>query len=71
MLYLFGRNQYTFACVGLNVKEKDFPSRHEANQYMFNLIGKHGLRVEKVYDDKHHKTYVCNNGIRFFIQRAN
>ena len=68
---LFNGRHYTFACSGIKgVKEREFASRHQANQYMYDLLAKYRLKVVKVYDDKHHKTYICNNDVRFYIQRA-
>lgn len=67
---LLGRRFYTFACEGLKVKERDFASRQEANKYMYNLMSKYSLKLKEVYNDKHHKTYICDNGIKFYIQRA-
>lgn len=67
---LLGKNYYTFACEGLKVKEQDFATRQEANKYMYKLMSKHGLRIKEVYNDKHHKTYICDNDIKFYIQRA-
>lgn len=67
---MLAKNYYTFACDGLKVKEQDFASRHQANKYMYDIMAKHNLRIVEVYNDKHHKTYVCNNNIKFFIQRA-
>jgi len=62
---------YTFSCTGLKgVKERTFASRDSANKYMYGLLAKYGLKVVKVYDDKHYKTYICNNDITFYIQRA-
>jgi hypothetical protein len=68
---VFSGQHYTFACTGLKgVKERTFASRDSANKYMYSLLAKYGLKVVKVYNDKHHKTYICNNDITFYIQRA-
>lgn len=48
---------------------KTFTSRDAANDAMYRLIGKYGLKITKVYDDKHSKTYVCNDGVKFYINR--
>lgn len=60
---------YSFAATGLGVGDMVFSSRQEANRHMYDLCDKFGLRVSKVYDDKHDKTYVCDNGVCFYIQR--
>ena len=67
---MLAKRYYTFACDGIKVQEKDFGSRQEANKYMYRVMARHGLKIVEVYNDKHHKTYVCNNNIKFFIQRA-
>lgn len=61
---------YTLATIGLK-KEimKTFPTRQEANAYMFKLIEKYSLHIEKTYNDNHDKTYCCNNNVKFYIQR--
>lgn len=63
---------YTLASTGLGHRNvsKIFSSRQEANEYMYSLVSKYGLQCEEVYDDHHDKTYLYNNGIRFYIQRA-
>lgn len=51
------------------IKSKEFLSREAANQEMYRLVGKYDLSIEKVYDDKHYKTYICNNNVKFYITR--
>lgn len=48
---------------------KTFNSRNAANDAMYRLIGKYGLKITKIYDDKHSKTYICNDGVKFYINR--
>lgn len=61
---------YSLVTTGLKKnKGKMFTSRQLANEYMYNLCGKYKLNIVEVYDDKHDKTYICDNNIRFFIQR--
>lgn len=65
------RRTYTLATLGLKkAYDRTFSSREEANDFMYHLINKYGLRIVEIYDDKHAKTYKCENGERFFIQRA-
>jgi len=62
---------YTFACTGLkHVHEQEFNTRDQANEYMYKMCKKYGLIIEKTYDDNHDKTYICNNNVRFYIQRV-
>ena len=37
---------------------------------MYKIMAKYHLTLQKVFDDNHDKTYVCDNGVRFYIQRA-
>lgn len=66
----FSQHRYSFASTGLGVKDKEFSTRQAAEEYMYSICDKRGLSIEKVYDDKHDKTYICANGVRFYIQRA-
>lgn len=73
-MFMFGNSpyghRYSLAATGLKIKKNlEFASRHQANEYMYKLVGKHGLKLEKMYDDKHFKTYIYNNGIRFYVNR--
>ena len=52
------------------MKSKVFSTREEANQMMYKIMAKYHLTLQKVFDDHHDKTYVCDNGVRFYIQRA-
>jgi hypothetical protein len=61
---------YTFAVTGIKERELDFQTRQKANEHMYKIMKKHGLSIVKVYNDKHYKTYVCNNEVRFYIQRV-
>lgn len=71
-MFLFNsqNHYYTFAATGIKVREKTFASRWQANDHMYKLMEKFGLKIEKVWDDKHYKTYLCNDGVRFYIHRV-
>ena len=69
---LFQPHRYTFAVTGLKRcrrYDKTFATRDEANLYMYKVINKLNLRINECYDDKHNKTYLCTNGVRFYINR--
>ena len=68
--YGFPEHSYTLNATGIKMKERVFSNRYDANKAMYNFMGKHNLCLEKVYDDKHCKTYVCNNGVRFYVCRT-
>lgn len=63
-------HSYSLAVTGLKMKNKVFSTREEANQMMYKIMAKYHLTLQKVFDDNHDKTYVCDNGVRFYIQRA-
>lgn len=67
-----GSHTYSLAVLGLNKKviSKTFTSRHEADSYRHALAARHGLVLEKVWDDHHDKTYHYSDGVTFYIQRA-
>lgn len=62
-------HRYSFAATGLRMKSKEFDSRDEAKEQMYKVLSKNHLTILKIYDDKHDKTYVCNNGVKFYINR--
>ena len=68
--FLTNSHSYSLAATGLKVKSKIFSTREEANQMMYKIMAKHHLTLQKVFDDHHDKTYVCDNGVRFYIQRT-
>jgi hypothetical protein len=65
----YGGHSYSFVATGLKTNERVFASRQAANDHMYELCDKLGLHICDVYDDKHDKTYICDNGVRFYIQR--
>ena len=52
------------------LKSRYFASRQDANIYMYKLCNKYNLHIDKIYDDKHNKTYICSNNCKFYIQRV-
>ena len=65
----WGKHLYSLAATGIKFKDKEYTSRKSAEHDMYAFMNKHGLRIEKVYDDNHFKTYICQNNIRFYINR--
>ena len=68
-MYEFTKHTYTLAVEGLKVKDGYFASRQAANNEMYKIIGKYGLQLREVWDDKHFKTYIFENGVRIHINR--
>lgn len=64
-------HQYTLVLLSTRKTiSKIFNSREAANAAMYKLIGKYRLSLRKIYDDNHDKTYICNNGVEFHINRV-
>lgn len=61
---------YTLASTDKKVKERLYTSRQEARNDMYKYIDKKGLQVVKKYNDLHFKTYICNDGTYFYINRV-
>ena len=61
---------YTFAATGIKMRVREFMNRESAKNAMYKFMARHNLSLQEVYDDNHDKTYVCTNGVRFYIQRA-
>lgn len=66
-----GNHTYSLVLIGTGkTVSKTFSSRYAANQAMYKLMGKHHLTLEEVYNDNHDKTYICNKGAEFHINRV-
>ena len=65
----YPKHYYTVAAENLNIKATTFTSREAANNYMYKVMGKYGLHLDHVYDDRHYKTYIFDNGVRIHINR--
>lgn len=60
---------YSVDSVGCNIKSRTFSSRQLAKNYMYDYIDRKGIRIREKWHDGHYVTYVCDNGIKFFISR--
>ena len=61
---------YSLGATGIKIRRNEgFISRVAAEHAMHLLMAKYGLHIENVYEDKHFKTYLCNNDVRFYINR--
>ena len=65
----FSNHRYSLAATGIHFRDREFGSRQIAEREMYEFINKKGLHIVEVWDDHHYKTYLCNNGIRFYINR--
>ena len=65
-----GSHSYSFAATGISsIRSRSFVSRDAATRHMYAVMKKYNLQIKEIWNDNHHKTYLCNNGIRFYIQR--
>lgn len=63
---------YTLASTGLDTnKVLTFITRNEAMDYMYKLCRRYDLVIEEIWNDNHDRTYNCNDGVSFYIQRCN
>lgn len=60
---------YTVAAVGCKLKSGTFSSRKLARDYMYKYLDRNGIQVKEKWHDGHFVTYVCENGIKVFINR--
>ena len=61
---------YSLCSYGGSIKVNEtYPTRHEAESAMYKLCNRNGLAIDKVYNDKHDKTYFTNKGTEFHINR--
>ena len=50
---------------------KNFSSREEANKYMEKILYDRRYQVDRIVcKDKHEYEYICENGVRFHINRV-
>ena len=65
----WGKHVYTLAATGIKFKSREYASRQSAEHDIYEYIDNHGLKIQEVYDDKHFKTYICQDNVRFYINR--
>ena len=65
----YSKHRYSLAATGLKTRDYEFSTRQAAEKTMYDIMKKNGLHIEEVWDDHHFKTYLCNNGVRFYINR--
>lgn len=62
-------HEYSVAAVGVKFKDATFDSRAAAKSYLGHYLNKKGIIVKEKWRDGHYVTYVCDNGVKFFISR--
>ena len=60
---------YTTGSTNKKFKDGIYQTRQHARNDMYEFIDKNGLKVVQKYDDKHFKTYICDDGSYFYINR--
>lgn len=66
----FNEHLYTLAATGLKKVDYVFGTRQAAVKKMYEIIAQKHLAIKEIYDDHHFKTYVCEDGIKFYINRV-
>lgn len=69
MFSIYEVPHYTLGASGIKFSEKVFNTRSDAKEYMFKYMDKKGINVITQYKDNHYRTYKCNDGINFYINR--
>jgi hypothetical protein len=67
--FYFSEHLYTLGATGIKFNGGVFATRQAARSSMYKYIDKHHLHIVEKYDDNHFKTYVCDNGVKFYINR--
>lgn len=67
--FYFSEHLYTLGATGVKFRGGVYTTRQAARRAMYNYIDKHHLHVVEKWDDNHYKTYLCENGVRFYINR--
>lgn len=70
--YGLGGNGHSYSLVAINTPrkvDKVYGSRQLAKDEMYHICDRYGLRIVKVYDDKHDKSYFTDGGVEFHINR--
>ena len=63
-------HQYSLAVVNAPFKvDRVYGSRQMAKDEMYRICDRYNLRIVKVYDDKHDKSYFTDEGAEFHINR--
>lgn len=62
-------HMYTLAASGIKFRSKSFQSREAAKRSMYEFIDRKGLKIKDKWVDGHYRTYVCEDGVKFYINR--
>lgn len=65
-----GGHLYSVTAYGVKFRNATFGSRNEAKIYLGEYLDRKDIQVKEKWRDGHCTTYVCDNGIKFFISRA-
>lgn len=65
----FGGHTYSLTASGIKFHDRVYGNRDAAKRDMYEYMSRKGLALQDVYDDNHYKTYICTNGVRFYINR--
>lgn len=68
-----GNKSYSYSLCSVGGPKKvyeTFSTRENAKKRMYDICAKYGMQINKIYDDKHDKTYFTDKGSEFHINRV-
>ena len=75
IMYPFGSftsgnsHTYSVSAVGVKFRNANFNSREAAKDYLGHYLNRKRINVKEKWRDGHYVTYVCDNNVKFFINR--
>lgn len=61
---------YHCSAYGVKYRQKSYNTEEKAKYKVYKAINKKGLTLKEIYKDEKTTTFVCGNGVRFFIQKT-
>lgn len=69
VLPFMNKHIYIFAVEGMKKHSMEFGTRQSARRYMYHLMKKYNLHTVEKIEEKHIETFICNDGVSFYISR--
>ncbi len=64
------KTYYHCSAYGTKYKQKSYNTEEKAKYKIYKAVNKNGLIVKEIYKDELTTTFVCGDGVRFFIQKT-
>jgi len=68
--YSNSKHLYSVASTGIKTRSKTFTTRRLAEEYMYKQMNAHHLYEIEKWNDGHYQTFVCNDGVKFYVNRV-